>query len=1122
MLSDDLDSLPDPRRVPALLSRLRDEDDPGARLAGLAAGGPTARYLAAVAAGASGHRPIVAGALRDPDPAVRAEAARQALRRGWTTGGELLADAPPVLRHLVLRLLRKYPGSGDAVIDLVRERYGDREAAVLLPACSAPVVARLLPALARSTVSWKVLARRHSTAVLDWADATLSAAGSPDWAPVLDAVQACAALQPARVLDLLERHTTDPLPLIDLAPLAARFPSRVVALVATRVESRSSWQYLPDRVMRHLLALGLDDLVALSRVAWKLLEMLPPDRRVALFDATRPELPYPEQVDLLPEPAREREVRRVLALPRVAGDEALTRSWRTHLPAAEALQILDERARDPDAYVRQGAYQAMVAVAGREPAALPRVLDRLRRLRNEREGVRKEVLRTFTVLIPHLTGAVVPALAAVVDATIEARDLSRPQEDFLGEFAWMVLAGAGDDEVVSRWALDLIARVPIPTYVETPLRPGQEHLVEAALLKRITADTAELFDLVLLLEKRARALPAVQDLLGRAADPASPADVRARAVTMWLDDPRTRSARAATILRADPTAISLAPVWREVSGFSTDLLDEILFAPAAPLPSVAAAGLVPVLAAAGLVPVLAAAGPPGRVRRWTVRQQRAYATALAAVAADPDTDQRVRVAAVKNLARVPVTGRELLGDFLDVPSTPIAEAALGALPWTDRPDEALPILLTHAGGDRARVALPAADRAARFVNPSVLISLLRGVLLAPPAAPVRVSSRKAAVRILARYGPPESPELLAEVWHAPGAHTDVRATVVTALRGPVPSPAAWAIFTEAAGSAERAEVAALLACTPQELAEPGRARFAELVVSACASPDRTIAWAAFERLPQWIPWAPQAVDLVVAALADPDFTGPGTYRPDPAYTALVAALLESPAAAGRNPAPAGSNPAAADSNPATAGNNPDGAGDDSAGPGGDGRFGGTGRSALAEVFDRLVARDQQDTEPSRPDRDRPVRRSLTRITDTAARRVRSHPCADPEPARAAARGLAAHPGFLDDGAELLLALARVEAEPLAEVADLVAGRPALAVRLAGQLGESAKDTARPETARTLGDRGDLAGGLFALALVSAAGGASRWKEPWPVALNRLRDHPQPDVAAGALRRQMYR
>jgi hypothetical protein len=593
-------------------------------------------------------------------------------------------------------------------------------------------------------------------------------------------------------------------------------------------------------------------------------------------------------------------------------------------------------------------------------------------------------------------------------------------------------------------------------------------------------------------------VPGLQDLLRRAAHPSSPADVRAEAVERWLDDPRTRPSRVAELLREDPAAVRLAPVWREVSGWSTTLLDDILPGPAAGPPAVAAGTAGPPAVAAGFSVVVA--GPPVHVRRWTTRQQRAYAAALAAVAADTGAEQRARISAVRSLARVPVAGRELLAGLLDAPENPIAEAALAALPWTDRPDEALPVLIGHAGGDRAPVALPAADRAARFMSPSALVTLLCGVLLAPPSE-VRVSSRRAAVRILARYGPADSPDLLAEVWHAPGAHPDVRAAVVTALRGPEPSPATWEIFTQAAGSADRAVVSALLGVTPQDLAEPGRPRFAALVATACGATDPMIAGDAFQRLPQWIRWAPDATGLIAAALADPARNAPGAYWSAPTFDALVAALLDHPADSGPSP--------------------------------------------LASVFARLVADDDQDTQPGSPNRDRPARRTLTRVVTAASRWARAHHAAaggtvaardgaaaggtaaaradvSTLAAREAARALAAHPAFLAAGAGLLLALADAEPASLAEVADLVAERPALAVSLAGKIEEPRPHAGLPATAGVLGDRGDLAGGLFAVALVAAAGSASRWTEPWPDALNRLRAHPHPDVADAAYRREMYR
>jgi hypothetical protein len=98
------------------------------------------------------------------------------------------------------------------------------------------------------------------------------------------------------------------------------------------------------------------------------------------------------------------------------------------------------------------------------------------------------------------------------------------------------------------------------------------------------------------------------------------------------------------------------------------------------------------------------------------------------VVADTGTGVRLRAAAIGTAARVPDAGRELVLRHLDDPEVVLAEAALEALARTDLPGEALPVLLRHAGGDRARVALYAAGRAARHVAPSLLPGLLGPVL----------------------------------------------------------------------------------------------------------------------------------------------------------------------------------------------------------------------------------------------------------------------------------------------------------------------------------------------------------------------------------------------------------
>src|SRR6185312_11652809 len=114
---------------------------------------------------------------------------------------------------------------------------------------------------------------------------------------------------------------------------------------------------------------------------------------------------------------------------------------------------------------------------------------------------------------------------------------------------------------------------------------------------------------------------------------------------------------------------------------------------------------------------------------------------------------------------VPGIGWDIATRYLDASDVTLVEAALGALPWTDRAAEALPILLTYVDGDRARVAVYAATRASRFVQPSVLRRELR--------LDGKVTARKEAVRLLAQLAVPGAPDVLVAAWRSPDQHRDV-------------------------------------------------------------------------------------------------------------------------------------------------------------------------------------------------------------------------------------------------------------------------------------------------------------------------------------------------------------
>lgn len=422
-----------------------------------------------------------------------------------------------------------------------------------------------------------------------------------------------------------------------------------------------------------------------------------------------------------------------------------------------------------------------------------------------------------------------------------------------------------------------------------------------------------------------------------------------------------------------------------------------------------------------------------------------------------DTEQGVwqRAAAIRAAASVPGVGRDLVLRHLDDPQVPIAEAALGALVWTDRPDEALPVLLRYADGDRARVALYAASRAAQYVPPSRLPDLLGPVL----TGPAKITSRKEAARLLARYGPPRVMATLREAYTDPNAHRDLRAAIVSAARQRLHADASWTIL-QTAVDGSREERRAVLSAYPYTLPERHRQRYGTLVVEACHAANREVRRAAFAQLGEWSPWLTGVTEMVVDRLTDLGET---------MVHIEVANLLKA---------------------------------------GGD--------AVLGAALARLVDRDAADDHPGNPASDRPARRRIGLLARGAAVRSGSRPAdADRTALIQAARWLAGHAAFTGTATRLLVDLGRLD--NLDEIAGLCAGRPVLAIRTAEHVGARLRGLRDwPETTvlagaiTRLARRADLAGGLFAVALVRHGTGFG-WNTPWRDLLIGLRQHPDADV-----------
>lgn len=1096
-----LDPLSYPQRMHhmALQARELNANDGPAALDGILAeltrrGGRYERGLAAHAAWACRHTDWLAPRLTDPDPLVRGYALR-AVRHGLVPDAAVttaLDDAPAAVRRALIRAIvtGRRTALADALVRPLRERWGDTEAARLLPACTPETVAELLPGLFHAVAGWERFAMRHPAAILDVAEEQLT--GLPEtlrhrwWHVNAAAVAAAIEAEPLRVLGLLEHLCPGALPWPvrrRLGRLAAAHPARTVRLLLAPASRPEDRRRLARPLLRTLVRHEPAELTELARMLSddepalvRLLREVPPARRAGVYGAavagrdTSRAVLSDALLDVLPRARREAEARRMAAQARERGA-----AWQTvlaavaHLPAAEAREELLAATRRSAADDRVHGYRMLFRNAGRsgDPAVVTALLANLERLRNEQDPVRSPALEALARIHPSLfTDAAAPHLERITTDACEARDLSWQGRSALNDLAVALLrehAATGERELTD-WAMRTLGRLCGADRVRFGgLRRGQEHEVYEALRHWLETDADKAdytltFTLARSLGRRAHGVPGLQALLRRAIADGSEATVRT-AVDLWLEDPAARDERLAVVLAMDPSAATLHPVARILARRRTDLLD-VLLTDTPPY------GRFLTKRSHWLPPMHSAA-------RWLPRQQAAAARMVERAVDDPSLHMYQRVTALHTAAALPEHGTQILLRHTDATEVALAEAALAALARTERPGDHLPALLAHAGGDRARVAVYAATRASRYVAPSRLVGMLRELLLAERG--VKVTSRKEAARLAATVLPVrQAASLLAEACAQPGLHHDVQAACVAFTTGLLACEEAWDLLASAATGRRELRLA-VLRTQPFDLPEQHRPRYAELVRTLCDTDDPEVANSGYTALAEWARWTPDAGAVLAAAVTN--LENRASWRA--AAGALCRVATEGPSVA-----------------PLT--------------------------GALTELFAADAAADAPDAEPGR---DRPARQRARQLASGVAARGwdRSVRAAVLE----IAEFLARQRDFIPAAAEVMAQTVDRHAGPEAMAADLLRlarlhdGRPALAVRTAASMddwmrGRDGGEAAFATAAVTLAEDGGHAAGLFAVTLTAANGHRTGWAAPWRELLRTLRRHAHADVREAAL------
>lgn len=1054
--------------------------------------------LALVAASAAGDVQRLGAALRHPSPTIRRLALANLAREHLPTEEVLVAmlggsaEDRRDVRRLVNR--RGLTAVAEAVIDDLRSELGDREAGALLPTCTPDTARRLLPELLYAIPNLRSLARRHPTVLLDHVEEELRVLPRRQrdhlWTRINAAVPELALAQPDRLLRLIEEAGPSWVIPRGLGPVLGsviRFDSARVARLLVKdefVESLRWW--LPAVLTRNAGRFVADDQVAIARAlrehenlffAW--IGSLPPSRRSEVFAGALEDLDTSNRIwsrgflDVLPHDLRHSEARRILEVRSIRESDAFTLHYTAFLPFAEAQERLTSQLRRTKAEERAIGYNLLISCARRErsPDVMREALGLCTRLQNERDPVRLSAVLALAASPASLfDGGALDLLRPLVQAVLDARDTSPATLHQLNELAFKLLVDAAGDAASRRFqfAFVLLGQLAGPTgsisfpRLDRLLPRGSETSLVDSLMTRLEQaaklDRYQLtFTLTRSLGKRAWPQPGLQRLLEKATTAADDSVVRT-ALTLWLADPATRSARVALVLAADESTLAVPTVLTTVVRSRQDLLDVLLRT--RPLKGRFLKGDV------RFVPII-----HGGFGRWLPRQCTAYRAALDSLIATPGTAEWSRTAAIRTLARLPEVGAEALEPYLASPQIPLQEAALSGLAWTDEPGRTLDKLLAYAGTDRARVAVYAATRCARFVPRAELRRPLESVVLSDTA---KITSKKEAARLLGDHRPTGAVDLLLNVASGDELHRDLRVAIGRSLRGFLDDDRAWQVLVVMPRSSED-DARSLLETAPDQLAPRHRPRFAGLILAACQSTVQRVRAEAFASLGSWARWATHAPEVACEAIDDLE-TGP-EWR-----TALgaLATMLQD----------------------------------------------GVGWAEASDLVAGLVGRSDNAEFDAGAERDRPSSQRLEAVLHAVTELPRIDRSEHREDLLRIASLLSDRPGSAPD--EFVVRLAAVDwSEPtttLASIALRLDDRPLLAD---GTMNAVALALGRDQAAWALGTLDDAAdhliglgstgAGALALQLVRSAGARYDWPDPWRARLRALRSHPVEDISVLAER-----
>jgi len=1080
-----LDQLDHRERLAALIAHGRKlaSEQVGALCAALMRGDVHRRRLALQLAALRGDLAVIERALDDGSISVRCHAAKLFGRVAATIPASVIdrldAASCKVLLREVIR--RRRTAIAESLVEALVARERLREAVSLLVICETRTIAGWLDTVAWPDAVWMRLATHRPDLLIARIEDRFGE-GRPDlvWRRFDASVWAkLGAREPASVAGWIDRHADPeslPVQLRAALPYLVRWsPSWVVGTLARRI----AW------VAQHGLPAGLSQRarkVDDGQLAWLgrglarsaphllalLLARLPYPRRASAFasaseplDTARIEWPT-SLLAVLPTAERELEVTRMLGLVRAQTDA----SWRRELLGLRDIEHaraeLEREGRAAQATDRAEAHMALIRSTMRSQGGMAETLAWLRaRVRNEQDPVRLAVLTALAELPGQRFDDPV-ALDQVIAPIFDARDTSYATRGRAAQIAQRLMIARAHEPRSPMFALGLSILERLAGQAGTPDLPrldrnlprGAELAIVEALLPWVQAAQQRQqqhhgYRLWAALGKRAWRVPALAQLLEHMLWHGYKNNV-AWTAQLWLQDPRTRDPRVRALVERDRSALYLAPVVQHCHQRRQTLLTE-RFTSKPPRGRFHDGKVV-------VIPIFV-----DGFQRWSSALQRQYVALLEQAEAEPKRFSQARAGLIACRARVPVVGVAALAGALASSDVSTLEAALGALVHLDDPAPALPILLDHLDGDRARVAMYAMPRLAQVLPSERMVGALAELLTRPK---LKVTVHKEALRLLGQLATPRAIELVRAAWREP-LHRDVRVAAMHAARSLLVHGDAWTILADAATDPDPDIARALVEVPLATVSDVYRLRYLSAMAAVADHPSPSARAALFLALTSgWSIAGPrEAVELAARVIARLDALDP--------WRAAARVLTE-------------------------------------------GTRSSTTHVCIEALIAELAMAAERDVAPA-GERDRIAHQRLVAVIDTLL--GDRHPLALTLVERLAI-SLLAQPHAWELGAKL-----RLDAAPNERVgavaAELFVAAPTAglrraveaAVRSAAQL--EARDWQPTEAAQALADLREGEASLLAVSLLAVFGPRWGWGLEWTAKLAELREHPDLDVRLAA-------